>query len=87
VVYRFYKKCHRKIHGIPISDAAKYLEITSEKKFIDRLKENYSEQIDYIIMGDINKKSIKGVKHAYYFISFDCFEKICMNSRTKKKYD
>jgi hypothetical protein len=46
------------------------LGITSEKKFIDRLKENYNERTDYIIIRDINKKSIKGIKHVYYFISF-----------------
>jgi len=33
--------------------------ITSEKKFIDGLKENYNERTDYIIIRDINKKSIK----------------------------
>ena len=39
---------------------------------------------DMPIIIRINQKSTKGVKDAHYMISFECFEKICMNSRTEK---
>ena len=82
--YEFYKKCYRNKHGIPIEDVIKYLGISKEKKFMERLRENYKEQLDYVIIRSANKKLMKGDKQVHYFISFDCFEKICMNSRTDR---
>ena len=82
--YEFYKKCYRNMHGIPVEDVMKYLGISQEKKFIERLRENYKEQQDFVIIRKTGVKSKGGVKEAYYFISFDCFEKICMVSNTDK---
>ena len=62
----------------------KYLGISQEKKFIERLRENYKEQKDFVIISKTGVKSKGGVKEAYYFISFDCFEKKCMVSNTEK---
>jgi phage anti-repressor protein len=85
--YDFYKMCYKRTHGIPIEYVIKYLGITNEKKFVERLKEKYIEKIDYVIIRKVNKKLMKGDKQVLYFLSFDCFEKICMVSKTNKGND
>ena len=57
--YEFYKKCYRNKHGIPIEDVIKYLGISKEKKFMERLRENYKEQLDFIIVRSVNKNYCK----------------------------
>ena len=50
--YDFYKMCYKRTHGIPIEYVIKYLGITNEKKFVERLKEKYIEKIEksYILI-------------------------------------
>ena len=44
--------CYKRTHGIPIEYVIKYLGITNEKKFVERLKEKYIEKIEksYILI-------------------------------------
>lgn len=81
--YVFYEKCDNNKFGIPIEDVMTYLKITNLKKFQERIRDNYTLHIDYEIIR-IRQKSTQGVKDANYMISFECFEKIAMNSTTKK---
>lgn len=59
-INEFYKKCYRKIHGIPISDVVKYLGITSEKNrcFYEWIDNHHKVKL-YIDI-DIKLKHIKG---------------------------
>ena len=86
--YKFYEAYDHNIFGIYIDNVLKYLEITQPEHFLKRLRKNYEINKDYIILRKKKQqKSIKGQKQqkeVYYFLSFDCFEKICMMSHAKK---
>lgn len=60
----------------------KYLDCINSKKFYERLRTNYILNIDYIKIKALEQS--KNNKKIHYFITFDCFEKICMMSRTVK---
>lgn len=62
---------------------AKYLGIISQERLETRVRESFVLNIDYIIIRE-NQKSMKGIKDAHYMLAFETFEKICMNSSTKK---
>ena len=81
--YKFYELCENNKFGIPIELLVKYLGITSQKRLQETLRTSYQLNIDYVIIRE-NKKLMKGIKDANYMLSFECFEKICMNSSTKK---
>jgi len=81
--YKFYELCETNKFGIPIKLLVKYLGITSQDKLEERIRKEYILNTDYVIIR-INQKSTKNVKDAQYMLSFECFEKICMNSSTKK---
>lgn len=81
--YTFYELCEKVQFGIPIEKLITYLGITNQDKFEQRIRESYSLNIDYVIIRDM-KKLTKGVKDVHYMLSFEAFEKICMNSSTKK---
>ena len=81
--YKFYEVCENNIYGISVNDVVKYSNLNNRKKFIERLKEKYVVNEDFIIKR-IKQKSQKGIQEAFYYISFDCFEKICMSSKSKK---
>ena len=81
--YNFYELCKTNKFGIPIKLLVKYLGITSQDKLEERIRKEYILNTDYVIIR-INQKSMKDVKDAQYMLSFECFEKICMNSSTKK---
>jgi len=68
---------------IPIEDVTVYLGITNIYHFTERIRNKYIINSDYII---IKRKceSIKNVKDVFYFINFDCFEKICVQSKKNK---
>jgi phage anti-repressor protein len=81
--YFFYELCENNNHGINCDLVINYLEYKNTKKFYERLREKYVHNIDFIIKRKINPGS-KTAKRVEYFISLDCFEKICMESRTSK---
>ena len=81
--YRFYELCEKNKFGINAELVAKYLGITNITNFCERLRENYTLREDYIII-KLKRKLEKNVKNTFYFLSFDGFEKVCMQSRTKK---
>ena len=81
--YIFYELCKDDNFGIDITLLIKYLEYKDIKKFYERLRNNYKLNIDYIIKR-LLKTGSKDAKRVNYYISFDCFEKICMLSRTEK---
>ena len=81
--YKFYEMCENEKYGIDVESIVKYLEFKNKRKFIDRLKERYIANKDYVIKR-IRQKSQKGVQDVFYYMSFDCFEKICMRSKSKK---
>ena len=84
--YKFYDICLNNTFGISVESVADYLGITNISHFTERIRKKYVIKIDYVI---IRRKgeSVKDVKDVYYFISFDCFEKICMQSKTKMAND
>ena len=84
--YKFYDNCINNKFGISIESVADYLGITNIHHFTERIRKKYILNVDYIIIRR-GGESQKGIKDVYYFISFDCFEKICMQSRTKKAND
>jgi phage anti-repressor protein len=81
--YKFYELCENKTFGINAELIIKYLEYNDSKKFYERLRKNYKIEIDFIIKRKI-QKSQKNVRDTDYMLSLDCFEKICMESRTEK---
>ncbi len=81
--YEFYELCETNNFGIPIERLITYLGITNRDKFEQRIRDTYELNIDYVIIRQ-QQKSMKGVKDAHYMLSFEAFEKICMNSSTKK---
>ena len=81
--YNFYELCEKNNFGIDAELVIKYLEYNNSKKFYERLRVKYNIKYDYIIKRKINPGS-KTAKRVDYFISLDCFEKICMESRTPK---
>jgi phage anti-repressor protein len=84
--YKFYEICVSNKFGISVESVANYLEINNIYHFTERIRKKYVVNVDYVI---IRRKgeSMKGIQDVYYFISFDCFEKICMQSKTKKAND
>jgi hypothetical protein len=80
----FKNMCNENKCGIPIDDVIKFLKISSRKKFVERLRKKFDENNDFIVVRKKGIKSTRGIKHAHYFISFDCFKKICMESKTEK---
>jgi len=81
--YRFYELCEKNKFGISIEYVANYLGIKDISDFCERLKDNYILREDYIIV-KLKRKLEKNVKNTFYFLSFDGFEKVCMQSKTKK---
>ncbi len=81
--YFFYEKTIDNKFGIKIQDIMKYLNINNRHKFEERIRKNYIINIDYIII-KLSEKLEKGKIYSNYFISFECFEKICMNSSSEK---
>jgi phage anti-repressor protein len=81
--YKFYELCQTEKYGIPIEKLVKYLGLASQVRLETRLRESYELNYDYVIIRT-NQKSMKGIKDAKYMLSFSTFEKICMNSTTKK---
>jgi phage anti-repressor protein len=81
--YEFYELCQNNKFGIDVSTVIEYLSISSHRSFYERLRNNYKLNYDYIIT-KLNKKLQKDQQDTFYYISFETFEKICMNSTSKK---
>ena len=81
--YNFYEKCENNIFGINVRDVINYLKNNDSKKFYMKIRINYKINIDYIIIRKL-KTGSKSAKRVDYFITLDCFEKLCMTSRTSK---
>lgn len=81
--YKFYELCENNVYGINAEQVIKYLNFINPRKFFERLKTTYKINHDFIIKRKI-QKSQKGVRDVEYFLTFECFEKICMLSRTTK---
>jgi len=81
--YKFYELCQNNKFGIPLEKVKLYLNLNNQVKFEQRIRENFQLNFDYVIIR-VNQKLMKGIKDANYMISFETFEKICMNSSTKK---
>jgi phage anti-repressor protein len=81
--YEFYELCKNNKFGIDAYTVLEYLNITDTSSFYRRLRSNYKLNYDYVIV-KLNQKLVKGQQDTFYYISFDTFEKICMNSTSKK---
>jgi phage anti-repressor protein len=79
----FYDLCQDEQFGIKIEDVIKYLEIEKRDKFYERFKSNYKEGVDYMTYSTgLSKRS--GNSNIMYKCTFNCFQKICMMSKSKK---
>jgi phage anti-repressor protein len=81
--WEFYELCKDNIYGIPLEKVMKYLGITDKKKFIERIRAKYELRQDFEIIR-LEQKAMKGIQNVHYMLSFECFEKICMSSNTRK---
>ena len=81
--YEFYELCQNNNFGIDAYIVIKYLNITDSQSFYRRLRSNYKLNSDYIIT-KLNQKLQKGKQDTFYYISFETFEKLCMNSTSIK---
>lgn len=81
--YKFYELCKNNLFGIPILKIINYLDIKSQRSFQENIRKNFIINSDYVIIRE-QQKSMKGIKDAKYMLTFETFEKICMNSSTKK---
>jgi phage anti-repressor protein len=81
--YKFYELCENEMFGIDLEKIMDYLEYKDVKKFHERLKNTYELNKDYI---RITKQKLqnKNERRVFYYVTLDCFEKICMMSRTPK---
>ncbi len=59
------------------------MNLTSQYKFEERLRNNFIINIDYIII-KYNQKATKNIRNVQYMFSFEGFEKVCMASNTEK---
>ena len=81
--YTFFDLCEKDNYGIDAELVIEYLGFTNSDSFYERLRNNYTLRLDYNIKRKI-QKSQKDKTDIKYYLSFDCFEDICMLSRTKK---
>ena len=81
--YKFFDLCEKDTYGIDAELVIDYLGFTNSDSFYERLRNNYILRSDYIIKRKIQKLQ-KNKTDIKYYLSFDCFEDICMLSRTKK---
>jgi phage anti-repressor protein len=81
--FYFYELCENETFGIPVEQIVKYLGITNQLIFEERIRKMLILNTDYVIIRK-QQKSKKGVKNANYMISFDGFEKLCFRSTTQK---
>jgi phage anti-repressor protein len=81
--YEFYELCKYNKIGIDANLVIKYLKIIDKHTFHKRLKNNFKINSDYIIT-KLNQKLQKGQQDTFYYISFETFEKLCMNSNSIK---
>ena len=80
---KFYNKSLINEYGIDLEDVITYLDIKLVNEFYSRIKNSYKLGVDYITKISKGGK-IKGKKYKKYYITFECFCKICMMSRTEK---
>ena len=81
--YSFYKLCENKKYGIDVELIIKYLGYKEVNKFYERLRKNYKIKYDFIIQRR-KQKSQKGIKDVIYYVSLECFEKICLTTKMAK---
>lgn len=81
--YYFYELCENEKHGINAELVIDYLKYKDREKFYERLRKNYTLNSDYVIRRKLNPGS-KTAKRVDYLLSIECFEKICMLSKTQK---
>jgi phage anti-repressor protein len=81
--YKFYEACDRNKFGIEGSQITNYLGFKNPKKFHERVRDRYILNHDYIIKKYKLRNTNNTPRISYYF-TFDCFEKICMMSKTQK---
>ena len=84
--YHFYELCENTKFGINVELVIKYLDYKDEQKFIEKIRNNYIIKQDFIIKRKLNPGS-KSAKRVEYLLSLDCFEKICLTSKTSKGND
>jgi len=80
--YSFYEMCENDIFGIDADKVVKYLGLKDNKQFYQRLRESYKLDMDFIIKRNIQKFQ-KDIKSTFYYLSFDRFEKVCMEYKFK----
>lgn len=73
--YNFYDICENDLFGINCKTVASFLQLKNIKKFCERIRCTYKINVDYVI-----RKNENGTE---YYITFDCFERICMVSKSK----
>lgn len=81
--YSFYESCENDKFGINAELVIKYLGYKQVSNFYEQLRKNYVIQHDYVIKRK-TQRSQKGIKDAEYYLSIECFEKICMTSQLPK---
>lgn len=75
--------CVNNVFGIECSLVIKYLSITDSKQFYKRLRDSYEPEIDFVIKRKMVEHSMNSLKNTYH-ITFDCFEKLCLASKSVK---
>ena len=81
--YSFYELCDKDPFGIDSMQVIKYLQIKYARAFHENLRDNYILNVDYIIYR-LHQKSKKNKQDAFYKLSFDGFERVCMASRSER---
>ena len=81
--YTIYEMCEDEAFGIPVETVIKYLGVSNQLIFEERIRKTLQLNTEYVIIRT-HKKSTKGIKDARYMVSFDGFEKLCLKSTTQK---
>lgn len=81
--YKIYEMCENETFGIPVETVIKYLGVSNQLIFEERIRKTLQLNTEYVIIREM-KKLTKGKKDAHYMLSFDGFEKLCLKSTTQK---
>ena len=81
--YNFYLLCENNLFGIELDKVIEYLEYKDPKKFYERFKNTYELNKNYIIEKK-TKLENRNSKRVIYYITLECFEKICFISKRPK---
>ncbi len=79
----FHDMGEKSAFGINLESVIKFLRVQKKDRFYENFRNKFKEYIDYTTI-NVGGKRTKDVKAVEYYISFDVFERICLDTHTEK---